>query len=281
MSCEKDLIEPSENTSIDSRSTPTANRAFFYALSASGELLQMASGSPSQVLGSNTITGLVANEYLLAIDFRPATGQLYAVSNQSRLYTINLKTGRAVAVNATPFTPVINGEVVGFDFNPTVDRIRLVTANEQNLRIHPETGAVAATDGNLNPGNGNVSAVAYTNSVAGATMTTLYDIDFNSGKLFRQAPLNDGTLVEIGSLGVSGLSEGGFDISFDNRYALAVASLTDDAAGTSIIYSINLITGAATAIGKMDKRLMGIAIPTAPVAYAIDLDQQLWIFNPQ
>lgn len=280
ISCEKESIELSDNT-LETRGTPTANRAFFYALSASGEIIQMASGSPAQVLGSNTITGLMTNEYLLAIDFRPATGQLYAVSNQSRLYTINQKTGLAVAVNATPFSPVINGEVVGFDFNPTVDRIRLVTANEQSLRIHPETGAVAATDGNLNPGDVNVSAVAYTNSVAGASTTTLYDIDFNTGKLFRQAPPNDGTLVEVGNLGVSGLSEGGFDISFDNRYAVAVASLTDDGAGTSIIYTINLTTGAATPIGKTDKRLVGIAIPTAPVAYAIDLDQRLWIFNPQ
>lgn len=87
---------------------------------------------------------------------------------------------------------------MGFDFNPTVDRIRLVTENEQNLRLHPETGMVAAVDGGINPGDRNITAAAYTNSFAGATSTTLYKIDFAERKLFRQNPPNNGTQEEIG-----------------------------------------------------------------------------------
>jgi hypothetical protein len=34
----------------------------------------------------------------------------------------------------------------GFDFNPTVDRIRVVSNTGQNLRLHPVTGVVASTD---------------------------------------------------------------------------------------------------------------------------------------
>jgi hypothetical protein len=41
------------------------------------------------------------------------------------------------------------------DFNPTVDRIRLVTASGQNLRLHPELGTVVATDGSINGTNQN------------------------------------------------------------------------------------------------------------------------------
>ena len=66
-------------------------------------------------------------ERLVAIDFRPATGQLYAVSNGSRLYAINLSSGRAQMLGMGPFSPAVNGDVVTFDFNPTVDHVRLVT----------------------------------------------------------------------------------------------------------------------------------------------------------
>nr|MDQ3017230.1 DUF4394 domain-containing protein [Bacteroidota bacterium] len=257
-----------------------AQRTFFYGLSTGGDLVTFTSGGAMQEQGNVIITGLGINEQIIAIDFRPATGQLYGVSNQSRLFTINLKTGIAVAVSPTPFSPAINGTVVGFDFNPTVDRIRLVSENEQNLRLNPKTGTVAATDGSINPGDVRVSAVAYTNSVAGATTTTLYDIDFAAGKLYKQVPPNDGTLQEVGSLGISNKGDGGFDIAWDNSTAIAVASETDGY-NNSLIYKINLTTGQATVKGKTSKILLGIAIAPRPVAYAVDIVNQLLIFNPQ
>ena len=41
--------------------------------------------------------------------------------------------GAAIAVGA-PFTPGTDGTAFGFDFNPTVDRIRVVSDTGQNLR---------------------------------------------------------------------------------------------------------------------------------------------------
>jgi len=41
------------------------------------------------------------------------------------VYVLDVATGAATAVG-TGIDPVIDGQVVGFDFNPTVDRIRLV-----------------------------------------------------------------------------------------------------------------------------------------------------------
>src|SRR5690606_11795882 len=125
-------------------------------------------------------------------------------------------------ISIMPFSPAVNGTLLGFDFNPTVDRIRLVTDNEQNLRLHPETGMVVAIDGNLNPGDRTVNAVAYTNSFAGATQTTLFDIDLADGKLDKQSPPNDGTLPEFENLYLQADGEGAFDISPDNSVALAV-----------------------------------------------------------
>jgi hypothetical protein len=247
----------------------TPDHVEFYALSSGNELVQYVSGNPVEELGSSSITGLQSGENLLAIDFRPATGQLYGVSDQSRLYVIDPATGTAVAVSMTPFSPAINGSAVGFDFNPTVDRIRLVTDLGQNLRLHPVTGAVAAVDGSINPGGKSVVAVGYTNSFAGSTSTTLYDIDVATDKLYRQMPPNNGTLVEVGSLGLQADGEGGFDIAPDNSIALAVlfARGADDD-GEEVtpgnkyrFYTINLQTGKAKNAGKTDREIIGLAIP--------------------
>lgn len=272
--CEDDLASPliENRAGVTNTLSPKAPKGtFFYGLSANNELIGFESGNPLREVSSVNITGLQSGESIIAIDFRPATGQLYGVSDQSRIYVINTTSGVATAVSLTPFTPAINGTLVGFDFNPTVDRIRLVTDNEQNLRINPNTGMVASVDGNLNPGDRTVTAVAYTNSFAGATSTTLYDIDASTDQLFKQVPPNAGTLVLVGSLGVMATGEGGFDISSDNSVALAVLfGRGDDGSGVEIsngnktrFYYINLQTGEATNAGKTEREIIGLAIPTS------------------
>ena len=293
--CEKDeLLESKHDPSFQQGDIALAPKppkgTFFYGLGSDNTLYGFTSGNPLQEESDVNITGLASGEKVMAIDFRPATGQLYGVTNMSRLYTINPATGSASPVGTSSFSPAINGSVVGFDFNPTVDRIRLVTNNEQNLRLHPETGAVAATDGNINPGDRHVAAVAYTNNYAGASSTTLYDIDLSDDKLYRQNPPNNGTLELVGSLGLLATGEGGFDISPDNAVALAVLygrgdddeNQEEESNGNKTrFYYINLSTGAATNAGKTDHDIIGLAIPTNPVAYAIDLSNQLVIFNPE
>ena len=156
----------------------------FVVLSDDNNLLTVNANSPATPLKRVVLTGLPTDEKMLGIDYRPATGQLYGVGKSSRLYVINSETGAARALGTAAFTPALNGAIVGFDFNPTVDRIRLVTNTGQNIRLNPETGTVAATDGNLNPSTPSVSEVAYTNNRAGASTTTLYAIDVVSDKLF-------------------------------------------------------------------------------------------------
>ena len=249
----------------------------FYGLSPSNQLITYNANASQTVLSTTAISGLVSGDRIIAIDFRPATGQLYGLGVNSRLYIINHLTGAATALGTTSFSPVISGSLVGFDFNPTVDRIRLVTSAGQNLRLNPETGMVAATDANLNPGTPAIVASAYTNSIAGASTTILYDIDLASSKLFRQEPPNNGTLVEVGSLGISPASgnESGFDISPDNSVALANFNI----GANVVLYQINLTTGSATSLGNLAAPIIGLAIPTMPVAYAVDNTNNLLIFN--
>ena len=248
------------------------------ALNDNNTLLKFNAGDPSVIKNRVTLKGLGATEKILAIDFRPATGQLYGVSSDSKIYTIQPDSGTVRAIGTAAFAPAINGTIVSLDFNPTVDRIRLVTNLGQNLRLHPETGATAATDLVMNPGTPAISEVAYTNSAAGVTMTTLYDIDVTTDKLYIQTPPNNGTLVEVGDLGVNAEGAAGFDIT-DNNLAYAVLKV----GGKSRLYVVNLSSGRVLNVGNSDfgtDNIIGLAIPTNPVAYAIDGTSNLLIFNP-
>ncbi|MFD1256398.1 DUF4394 domain-containing protein [Mucilaginibacter terrae] len=240
-----------------------------------------------------TINGLQVGESIVAIDYRPATGQLYGLGNTSRLYQIPIPasvtaTSTTARLVGGQFSTLLSGTVAGFDFNPTVDRIRIVTTTGQNLRVNPEDATVAAVDGNLSGGTpaGVVSGAAYTNNISGATSTVLYDLDLVNRKLYRQEPPNNGTLVEVGVTGIPAVAatvNGGFDID-PSGVALAVAGTT--------LYQINVETGAATELGLIaipnsttgnngiiGTSIIGIAIPTAPVAYAVDEANALYYFN--
>ena len=279
LACQKSARDLPNNSSVTNEKNAKGGTAAikgtaFYALTSSNEIINYRSGNPLVELSSFTISGLAAGEKMLAIDFRPANGMLYGVSNSSKIFIINLNTGMATAVSG-PFTPVISGENVGFDFNPTVDRIRLVTNTGQNLRLNPITGLVAATDGTINPANTDVTAVAYTNSFAGATTTTLYDIDVATDQLYIQSPPNNGTLTTVGSLGVQALGEAGFDIAPDNSIAIAALygrgleeGQTEESNGNKYrFYYINLVTGEAKNAGKTERMIIGLAIsPNQPEA---------------
>ena len=153
--------------------------------------------------------------------------------------------------------------------------IRVVTSTGQNLRLHPETGVVAATDITLSPGSPNVSSAAYTNSSAGASSTELFVIDNTTGMLYKQDP-NPGVLTAVGSLGLTGniTSDGGFDIESSG---IALASIATD--GVDHLYRMSLTTGTAQDLGVLSAPIIGLAIPTKPIAYAVDASNNLHLFN--
>jgi hypothetical protein len=240
-----------------------ANAATMYGVSTANQLVRFDSATPGTTTNIGTISGLQAGENVLAIDFRPANGQLYGLGSTSRLYTINTLNGAATAVGAAgAFT--LSGTDFGFDFNPTVDRIRVVSNAGQNLRLNPDTGAIAATDTNLNPGTPVVSAAAYTNNFAGATTTTLYVIDSGNDTLYIQNPPNNGTLVAVGTLGVDTTGVNGFDIATIGSTAFASLNV----GGTSRLYTINLTTGAATQVAAIGGSFMlrGLSVANTSAA---------------
>ena len=249
--------------------------ATVYALTASSRLIRFDSSAPGILTNDVPVSGLVSGDRLAGIDFRPANGLLYGVSSGSRIYTINPQTGAAAQVGTSAFTPAASGTVFGVDFNPVPDRIRFVSNTGQNLRLQPDTGAVAATDTSIAYTAGDVNAatppsiaeVAYTNSFAGATVTTLYAIDSATSSLVRVGspdgtPVspNSGMLATVGKLGPGIVSTAvGFDIS---RFGTAYAAFQAMSANSSSLYTVDLNTGAATSIGPIGSNLIvtGLAI---------------------
>jgi hypothetical protein len=236
------------------------------ALTATNQLIRFNSNRANSPLGAAiAITGLQANENILGIDFRPATGELFGLGSTSRLYRINPATGAATQIGATgAFT--LTGTSFGFDFNPTVDRIRVVSDTGQNLRLNPNDGTLSATDPVLNGAATGADAAGYTNSFGGATTTILYDISSTTDTLYRQEPANAGTLVTVGALGFDITGVNGFDIANANNVGLAALQL-NGVAGSGL-YTINLTTGAAAFVSPINTTaaIRGLAIASGSAA---------------
>jgi hypothetical protein len=227
------------------------------------------SATPGTITSSSPITGLGANVSLRGIDFRPADGQLYALGTNGNLYRLTANGNTYQASNLGALTTAPQGSSYGFDFNPTVDRLRVTSDSEQNLRVNPTVSPPAVTvDGALtlnDSSNIDLIGAAYTNSVAGATTTTLYGLDAFTDALVRSTNANAGTYTNtnlngalFGPLGVSFTTSDlvGFDISGTTN--AGYFNLNDG------FFSVNLTTGAATRIGTIGAgNLIGLSLAPA------------------
>lgn len=159
---------------------------------------------------------------LVGIDIRPADKQLYGVAANGDVVTINVNSG-AVSKKSTLSTRPAASRVA-VDFNPVVDRLRLVGSDRQNLRANVDDGSVLK-DTDIayvqpNPFGGTTPsplAVAYSNSKAGTKTTLLFHIDFPTKALYLQLPANDGTLQPVGEVMVNLARDVGFDIDLDSK----------------------------------------------------------------
>ena len=247
-----------------------------YAVDSANNLLRFEAATPGTIDATTPITGLQAAERIRGIDFRPSTAQLYALGSTSRLYVINTANGQATAVGS-PGAFTLEGSSFGFDFNPVTDRIRVVgSSTNQNLRLNPDTGTLAATDDPLayasgDPNQGEdptIAGAAYTNSYPGATRTTLYDIDSLLNILVTQDPPNSGTLTTVGPLGVNANSVT-FDIARIGGSDVGFATLR---VGTTMtLYTIDLTNGTAVHEGNIggNPQLVGMSVSLEPRTFVV------------
>lgn len=257
-------------------------------LTSAGTLVCFDGEDPSDERLIGSITGL-EGETIVGIDHRvpftdaatgvsngvPSGGWLYGLGSNGGVYTLDVEGADGETVVATKkvqLDQALSGTAFGVDFNPTVDRLRIVSDTGQNLRANVDTG-VTVVDGALNVGGAPASGVvaaAYTNNDTDpATGTTLYDIDAALDQLVLQSPPNAGGLATIGALGVDTGSAVGFDLYSEVSVAdSGVTTTTDvigwaslDVGGSKGLYSITPFSGRAALVGTFDVDVVDLSIP--------------------
>ncbi|MDX2033560.1 MAG: DUF4394 domain-containing protein [Blastocatellia bacterium] len=150
---------------------------------------------------------------LIGIDFRPADGNgnaLHGLTDTGNVYQISLVAptiGEPTFVSKTT-TRFSGGYQSLMDFNPTLNALRLIGANDQNLAMVNSSGNLNVTaaqtpmayaQGDVNQGvDPNIAGGTYSNNYAGAPNTLFYGIDFDLD-----------TFVTISSVNATGSSNTG------------------------------------------------------------------------
>jgi hypothetical protein len=274
--------------------------ATLVALTTTDRLLTFDSATPWQIQRNVAVSGLSAGENLMSIDARPANGVIHGVSNRNLVYTLSATTGVATPVGSGPAALAQIGGFVGIDFNPSVDRLRLVTAANQNLRLNPDTGAIVDGDG-VTPGTqgdtnlafavGDVNQLAdpaiveaaYDRNFQGANLTTLFGIDPVLNVLVRIGGVdgtpspNAGQVFTVGGLGFNIGNRVGFEISSTGTpYAALTAA---NGAGLTRLATINTSTGAASVAGLIGNGRLQIdsltELPREEIIYGVTASDRL------
>ncbi|QJR15321.1 DUF4394 domain-containing protein [Usitatibacter palustris] len=266
--------------------TGTPRKEIIQAVTLSHELITFNAGTPQVITAKKPLVGLEAGDEVVGIDYRVARGMLYALTRAGRLYVVDPATGGMRQVGNDKFAVALDGNEFGFDFNPTVDRIRIVSDNQQNMRAHPDTGAVVDSNADYPgvqtdyplayaPGDKNqhltprIMGAGYTYNKTNDKLTTNYAIDGRNDLLVTQGtkegetPVvspNTGQLFTVGQLGVGESSRVSFDISDVNN--AAYAAFVRLGSKESRLYSIDLKSGAATFLGTIagGQAIRGMAI---------------------
>lgn len=246
------------------------NRLKVVGLTSDQRLVCFNADRPSSVDNLGEISGLSGDTRLVGIDFRPATGELYGIGDDGGIYVLD--TDDASATLRGQLNTGLSGSDFGVDFNPTVDRLRIISNTGQNLRVDVSTGAVTADTNLAVPGatapSTGVTAAAYTNNDSDAnTGTLLFNIDTTNDQLVIQAPPNAGSINAVGKLRVDASSAAGFDIYTTVRgggssvNAQGFAVLTSG--GRARFYRINLLSGRAWMVGpfRNQDQVIDIAVP--------------------
>ncbi|MDG0856981.1 DUF4394 domain-containing protein [Roseateles puraquae] len=258
-------------------------KEFIDAVSTGNQLVRFNAGQPQKLLSSRPLTGLAAGDTLIGVDYRVAKGQLFGLGTSGQLYRIDTRTAAASPVGAPNALPREGATEWGFDFNPTVDRIRVVNDAGFNLRLHPDTGAIVDGDPNqpgvqfdgrlaYDPADANagkapgIVAAGYTYNKDNDKITTNYALDGRLGLLVHQGskegaqPVvspNTGRLYTVGSLGIGSFQRATLDISDVSNTAYSAVTTGQK----SVWYRIDLATGRATRIGTVaGEALVGAAI---------------------
>ena len=180
--------------------TPTASAELLYGLNSETSIAVFDSSAPNVTIDGGFVDGLVARECLIAIDFRPASGQVYLLGSTETVSAFNLDSLEATVLEHFSATADLRGTSFGFDFNAAFtdgEFARIISDTDDNRVISGNTGQyllpVEKTDvfygaGDPNEGaNPNIAGIAYSNSMEVPVTTQQDGIDATLGVLVTVA----------------------------------------------------------------------------------------------
>ncbi|MHA7854821.1 DUF4394 domain-containing protein [Marinobacter shengliensis] len=210
-------------------------------------LVRFSLSDPSTVVavGSLDVAGSV-----VGLDFRPASGELYALTDMGQLVLVDPMTAETTLVTASI------GELAGarydIDFNPAANALRLISDARQNFRMGSpalveNAQQQALVDGTFGYLQG-VVATAYTNVNPGQEGTQMFVISADSRTFFQQNP-NVGLLTRIGALfpNAESVDVKGYNV-FTTEGGMNEHYAVFEVDGSVGLYSINPETAATTLI---------------------------------
>ncbi|MBA3396668.1 MAG: DUF4394 domain-containing protein [Deltaproteobacteria bacterium] len=273
-------LDPSAGAELDTRTVEATivdddGAGDKFAVTSAGRLVHFASNEYGRLSLAVELSGL-GSQKIIGLDFRPADGKLYALTDGASIFTVDPMTGAASARSmlaadpadtTNPFT-ALPGAELGIDFDPVTDRMRIVSKTGQNLRVDVDTGLVT-TDAVINGTSMGYTALAHNNNIAPACRTTLYAIDIATNRFVTQTP-NTGVAVGVGGLGFAATAVGGFDlVTGADGKNLAVALLTVD--GVTGSYAIDLGSGKGMlqrVVGPLapGETIVSFAMPSLPAS---------------
>lgn len=255
--CDQNQVGPG-----DPELNPSTDGSIF-AVTEDNTLIRFEASNPTAVQSVGSIDA--GGEEVVGLDFRPATGNLFALTDGARLLLIDQNTAEATVVteNIVPDMGMLEGERIDIDFNPAANALRIVSDAGENLRIGPanlpggEAGSgPAIIDGQFGYRQG-VTAAAYTFPNPPRDRpegTELFVIDTEEGVLYTQ-DANVGVLSRVGDLGIAGSIDmsSGYDIaevgpegsSVNEHYAVFTVD------GASGFYGIDPESGNATLLASL------------------------------
>lgn len=237
-----------------------------YSLSESGDTTTLWIFSTTVVNATNIVASTssvnltgVTSFAARDLDIRPATGQIVLLAYNTTVssstpphsvYTVNPVTGVVTLLSTLNCTDSISSnEDVSIDFNPTVDRLRIISSGGTNLRVNVVTGD-CFIDSTLNVTG--LTSIAYTNNLAGATTTTLYAINQGDNDYFTISPPNNGSVNFVGGYTNPPSDVDGFDIVTDVINGTSLGVLLGTGGDSPYrLYAFNLTDGSTRLLAEL------------------------------
>lgn len=249
--------------SLITRANPTV-----LALTSNNSYYSFNANQPDQISNPAAISGLsAAGEKVIGIDMRQSDRKLYALTDASKLYTIDLASPAATPTNAAGgdatfvkdlSTPLVSNVNYTLDFDPVIattdtlsSRMRLIGDDDSNATVEVESGIVTPSTPVSGTPNPTVVAAAYSNNYRNTIISKLLVIDRVSASLNEQNTTTTsdpvlGALTRISLLGISLAGHADMDISGrGNENILLMAHSSEP--GSSTLYRLsNVSTTSAT-----------------------------------